>query len=140
MSESYVDPLDASIQYSRKETVVLGIKDAKCRRLAVCSLSRHNTVFDAYRDPLRLLPIFLSVPCFIRILDVQVYRMLEDEIIFQYSNSEDDTLPPLLVYGDCRLFSHPKVINAFEATPEICKRIYERSRRRARRLANKEPA
>jgi hypothetical protein len=127
------DPIDPSIVYSRENTVAVAIKDDYCRDFIVRGFGRHNVVFDAYRNPLSLLELFLEVPAFFRVIEGAIYCQLEAEIIEQYRGKE--SVPLLLVYGNVRLFNHPSIIDAYASTPAGCKRLYEKARLRAKRMA-----
>jgi len=136
--DTYSDPLDEAITYSRFDTVAIGVKEIKARGIGVHGFSRKNKVFDPFRDPSLLLPIFLDIPCFIRILDESVYCMLEDQIICKYSDLEDSNLTPLMVIGECKLHQHPLIINVVDATPAYCWNMYKRLRRDAKKLGRKQ--
>jgi len=138
MIDTYIDPIDGMTHYTSADTIAIGIGHERGRSIAIKGLSRHNVIFDAFRDPALLLPIFFTIPCFFRLLDPAGYALLQDEIIAQYSLYPPESLVPLVVFGDCEVYRHPLIYRVSEASPTTCWQVYNRCHRRAKRLAMKE--
>lgn len=119
--------------YSKQNTIVISISNARQRNMMVKSFSRHNQVFDLYNEP-TFLQKMLDVPCYIRFFDYGTYLTIEDEIIKQYLNNDITTTPPLIVYGlDMKLYSHPLITDAIKVGADYCLQLYRRTRRRAKK-------
>lgn len=124
-------------QYTGLNTVVVAIKAVVLRGIAVNGFEKHNAVFDFYKEPSCVLDL-LSVPCFLRVIDVATYQLIEQDIVNLYSSSTPQA--PMLVYGTMseEPIRLPTILFLPAASAYECKHLYDRARRRAKYAAKKQ--
>ena len=119
----YLDPLDYSQVLDARKTVVIGFSDPESQRNNVISITDMGLhVLDVYRNPAIMIPKLLTFPCFLRLIDYQTYKLIEDDLRTYLKHGEPNDLPLTIVYPgfeDIRIIDSPAVVNPAKLHPTM---------------------
>lgn len=127
MDVSYFDSIDSSIIWLSSRTLVLGMSDDSDRQSMTDFFRQHYAdVLDLYRDPGLLILKALEFPCFLRVLDLKTYKLIEPALAEYLKGDEDTELTTTVVYGAGRndLIDSISVINGSRLHPTVLAGYY----------------
>ena len=106
--------------------VVVGIANEEYRATVIARLSEFCVVYDIYQDPDFLLPRLLEIPCFFRVLDYPVYKVIEPNLENYHDPKSIEGITPILIYSVPKegLIQHPCLINGDDTHPQMVSQFF----------------